>query len=248
MEKISISPVGDLLVYRCGYTPEFVNDTIRKMRLRGLRICVMLEKERLSDLNFLSEYGFLRVLDITSYVDYDMSCLSSLTNLRELTISQNGKATIDLSAMSLLEDLAIRWRKGRVVGLDRCCNVNDLCLIEYEENDIAPISELLNLNRLRLKTSTIRTVEGIQNFRRLQTLELGACRRLKSLGALRNLPNLRRINFDSCPNVDDISVLAGMEHLEEVELYNCKLVAGLDRVRTLPSLKVLFLSGNTRET
>jgi len=71
MEKeIEISPYGSLLVFKKGYTLQFVKRVISEKNLRGLRIFSFFE-ERLDNLDFLNEYSFLEALDITSINDFD---------------------------------------------------------------------------------------------------------------------------------------------------------------------------------
>ena len=92
--EIEISQYGSLLVFKQGYTPEFVQTVIHERNLKGLRIFAHLGADRLSNLSFLYEYSFLEALDITSVDDYDFSFLSSLKGLKELSISVEGKNEI----------------------------------------------------------------------------------------------------------------------------------------------------------
>lgn len=243
-DSISISPFGSLLVYRAGYTPAFVAKTIQRMQLRGLRVCSLLRDEYLDNLEFLNEYSFLEALDITSMVDHDLSCLRSLTNLRSLSIALDGQSNIDMSGMSRLKELTLRWRKGRVFGLEKCQQINYVCLIEYMEDDFLPVMSLAQLERLVVKTSTIRTLDGVESFENLHTLELGACRRLRTISMLRQIPKLRRLELSGCPQLDDISAISGMEYLEEVIIADCKRVKDVESFKSLPNPKLLLFQGD----
>ena len=77
-KEIEISPNDSLLVFKKGYTPEFVFETIHKKNLNGLRIFAILNEDRLSNINFLSDYSFLKSLDITSVDDYSFDFFERL--------------------------------------------------------------------------------------------------------------------------------------------------------------------------
>src|ERR1700722_7106063 len=105
MNEIKLSPSGTMLVYKKGYTSDFVKDTIVKYKLEGLRIFDHLD--RLDSLYFLNDYSFLEKLSIDCIYDQDYSFLKNLTNLKYLGIGISVKENnyIDLSNQQNLDNL-----------------------------------------------------------------------------------------------------------------------------------------------
>lgn len=243
--NIEISPYGSLLVYKKGYTLDFVRSTIIEKHLRGLRIFAHLKDDRLTDLDFLSEYTFLEVLDIASVDDYDFGFLSSLKDLKDLSINIEGKNSIDLGNQESLESLTIQWRKGKISGLEKCQNITSLCLVDFKEDDFLPISSLGKLGDLKVKTASIKTIKGVEDFSLLETLLLGNCKALKSINDIGGLQKLSSLNFELCPKIEDYNPVGNLSNLESLQITDCKGVNTIRFVQKLSSLKKLMLLGNT---
>jgi hypothetical protein len=243
--EIEISPYGSLLVYKKGYTVDFVRSLLDKKKLRGLRIFAMLNEDRLPDLDFLSDYSFLEVLDITSVDDYNYNFLYSLKNIKELSINIEGRNIIDLSYQENILDLTIKWRKGKILGLEKCQKISSLCLIEYTEENFYPISPLQNLKNLIVKTGSIKSVNGVERLLVLENLLLGYCKLLKSINSLERNFNLKSISFERCSNIEDYTPLGHLSNLDILQIIDCKGINSIRFVQNLSALKKLMLLGNT---
>ncbi|WP_434440538.1 hypothetical protein [Sphingobacterium faecium] len=244
-KQIEISPYGSLLVYKNYYTRDDIRYIIQEKNLKGLRIFIQLKEEKLPDLNFLSEYSFLEALDITSVEDYDFSFLANLSNLKNLSIISEGKNIIDLSNQINLENLTIKWRKGQVSGLENCSKIIELCLVEYTEKDIKPISSLINLLHLKIKTASLKDLDGIEKIKKLRTLLLGNCNQLISIDKLQSLSNLTSLHFESCAKIYNFNEIGNLLSLESLAINDCKAVFSINFIKNIPSLKWLSLLGNT---
>lgn len=244
-KEIQISPFGSLLVYREGYTPEFVFDTIRRHNLRGLRIFVQLREDKLPNIDFLSNYLFLEVLDITSVDDYDFRVLSSLVNLKELTISIDGKNEIFLDNQTNLESLSIKWRKGKIKSIERCLKLKTLCLVDFNEDDFFPISRLKNLKDLKVKTSSIKTTNGLKNLVYLENILLANCKALISIEGIGGKNYLTTFSIDLCPKIGDYENLKDLPNIETFQITNCRGIKSIKFIKNFPSLTKLTLLGNT---
>lgn len=89
LDRIEIAPFGNLLVYKKGYTADYVRDTIMKKKLGGLRIFSVLKEEKVDNVDFLKEYGFLEALDITSMQDFYFGFLHHLKDIKRLSINNS---------------------------------------------------------------------------------------------------------------------------------------------------------------
>lgn len=243
--NIEISPYGSLLVYKKDYSAKDVLSLIREHNLRGLRIFAVLKNERLQAVDFLKGFQFLEALDITSVNDFNFSFLSNLFELKDLTINVTGENTLDLSNQINLEELSLQWRSGKVIGLENCKKINSICLVDYSEDNLLPISSLKNLEELKIKTSTIKNLNGIENLTNLKSVVLGNCKKLTSIIELNNLKNLRNLTFDLCPNIKDFDSVKHLSNLEELSLIDCKSVNSIKFIENLDNLKKLSFLGNS---
>jgi hypothetical protein len=242
--NIEISPYGSLLVFKKGYTPEFVKKIVREKKLKGLRVFGYFE-ERLSNLDFLEEYKFLEALDITTLDEYDYTFLSKLTNLKQLSISNEGSNSIDLTNLINLTELSIRWRKGRILGLEKCSKLNALCLVNFNEKDFLQISQLLKLNKLEVKTASVESTRGLEKLIHLESLLLGNCQKLKSIVDIDGLAKLSSIDIEACPKIEDYECLKDMNALKDLSIVNCKGIKSIKFINNFDALKKLSLLGNT---
>lgn len=150
-DNIEIAPFDNLLVYKKGYTAEFVSKIIKERNLGGLRIFAVLKEDRLENLNFLKGYSFLEKLDVTSALDYDFGFLQELTRLKKLSISTEGSNVINIGDLVNLEYLTVKWRK-EIIGFENCSRLSSLTLVEFSEKDLSKIQNLKSLSHLRIKT------------------------------------------------------------------------------------------------
>lgn len=243
--QIEISPYGNLLVYKHGYSAGFVRSVIEERKLEGLRVFSILKDQKVENTDFLKKYTFLKSLDITSSCDYDFSFLSYLKGLHNLTINTaDSKDTIDLSSLENLETLSINWRKGKISGLEKCTKLTSLVISEYKEENFSPIKSV-NLISLKIKTSTIKSDQGIENLPKLKHLELGNCRKLKSLNSIKQLKNLETLLLNSCSNIADYHPLEALSSLKELNITDCKNINTIGFISNLPNLSKLSLLGNS---
>lgn len=243
--EIEISPYGSLLVYRKEYSLNDVKTIIKEHKLRGLRIFAQLKNDRLPNLDFLSDYSFLEVLDITSVDDSSFNFLHKLEKLKELTISVPGDNIIDLSYQTNLESLIIEWRKNKILGLEKCNKIRTLCLIDYTEKDFMPVSSLLSLEDLKVKTAIVNNLNGLVKLTNLKSILLGNCKKLKSLDGIADLKNVTSLSFDLCPLIENYDELGNLPNLENLQLTDCNSVSSIRFIERLSALKKLSLLGNT---
>lgn len=243
--EIEISPNGSLLVYKKEYSAKDVLSIIQRDNLRGLRIFAQLKDDRLSDLDFLSEYTFLEALDITSVDDSNFSFLNKLENLKDLTVNVPGQNIIDLSKQTELETLTIQWRKNKILGLEKCNKITSLCLVDYTEEDFKLIASLLNLEDLKVKTALIKNCSGIESLTKLKSILFGNCKKLSDIEGLKELKRLTSLSFDFCPQIRNYTSLGYLTNLEDLQIIDCKGVSSIKFIENLPALKKFSILGNT---
>lgn len=243
-DKIEISPYGNMLIFKKGYTADFVKKTILVHHFNGLRIFDHLDT--LDTLDFLKDYTFLEKLDIDCMYDHDYSFLRSLPLLKHLSIGISVKQSnpIDLSNQQELETLGINWRK-KITGLENCKRLSLLTLADFKEKDLQKIQGLKNLVELRIKTGTIESLQGADKLTNLQSLDIGNCKKLQSIKAINHLRKLKKIYLDTCPNVNDYQEVTDLPNLETLNLTDCEKVQSLKFIEQYHSLQQISLLGNT---
>lgn len=241
--EIEISPFGNLLLYKRGYSPEFVKSVLDEFGLKGLKVNSRAEK--LVSLEFLTDFVFLRSLEIVGEGDFSFDFLNSLGRLERLSIGADGKTPIELSWLIGLKDLTLLWRKDCISGLEKCQRLTSLCLVEYKEEDFRSVEKLIGLIHMKVKTGSIQSVKGIESLTNLRTLLLGNCRRLSSLDNLASSTNLRSLRFELCPRLRNYTPLGFLSKLEELEIIDCNRIQTIKFVEKLDALQRLSLLGST---
>ncbi len=243
-EEIEIAPFDNLLVFKKGYTPEFVAATIRERKLGGLRVFAVLKDQRPEDLHFLANYPFLEKLDVTAGEDYDFSFLEKLPGLVKLSIKTAGKRVIDLSHQKKLLELSLLWRK-QITGLQECSQLKSLSLNEFNEPDLSRVGIFPRLTELKIKTAAITSLNGIRELKALQYLLLANCKKLTYVSAMNGLEQLKELELDTCPRVEDYAGLLHLPALEKLTFTGCKKLASIKFIENFPALEEFSLTGNT---
>lgn len=246
-DKIEISEYGLLLMYKNGYTSEFVERTIKQNKLNGLRIWTDPMDNPPLSLGFLEQFSFLEALDVSSLYDYEFRFLQTLAKLKKLSIYiyKEGKNEINLSNQTNLEDLTIQWRKGKIKGLEHCRKLTTICLVEYKEADFLPICDVKQLEHLIVKTASIKTLNGINELENLESILLGYCPSLRSIKALNGSRNLKSLEINLCTKIQDYDSLTDLPNLRSLTLTNCRSIDSIEFIRNFPSLESIALVGNT---
>ena len=186
----------DLLVALCPKLTDLVLD-----------YCCMADYSRIGELTSLKN---LQITTTTHEKDYgiplvDIDWISSLGNLRTLTLSYNKINDIRaLSDLTDLEELNLAW--------------NDL-----DDDDLEWLSGL-NLKRLYLYCNyNIRNVSPLASIRSLEMLHLGGCRRVTSVKSLGALPRLKELDISYCP-IKDYTVFRNFGMLKTLRIYCTEFV------------------------
>lgn len=244
-KKIKISPCGSLLVYQNTYNPIEVKNLIEENNLKGLRIFIQLDIDKLDDLNFLKEFNFLKKLEIISLYEYDFGFLKHLSQVEELKIDVDGVNSFPLQELLNLKKLTISFLNNTVIGIEKCINLTELNLLNYKNRDLKRISSLTNLELLMVKISSIKNISGVENLNKLKKIEFTNCRELTNIENLKFLDKVEWLKFDTCPKLFNLSSISNMYSLQSLIVDNCMELNSIDFIRKLPDLKSLQMLGST---
>ncbi len=219
-KNIKTSFFRNLLIYRKGYTPEFIKETIKLKKLDGLEVHDVLPSHDITDFTFLEKLIFLEKLRINAINDIDFSFLLKLKKLLFLGITCFGKKEINLSSQINLMDLEIEWRKN-IIGLEKCRKLEILFLEGYHEKDLLNVSFANKLRKLGIKSSKLKSLNGIKHFKEIQEVSIGGCYSLKQIKDIDGLKKLKKLEFNSCKKITDLQELSYLPQLENLTLNNC---------------------------
>lgn len=172
------------------------------------------------DISFLTG---LRSLTIDNGLDGDLSCLSKLTCLEELTISGCRLDEAELTAI------------GKMVSLQK------LTLSGCSLTNIGPLEKLSNLVYLDLGNNAIRNISILSGMTALQELRLrsNALTDISSLSGLSNL-YLLDVSYNSLSSLSPVSGISGLKTLDASH----NQLTSADSISSMTGLSSLNLSNN----
>lgn len=199
------------------------------------------------DLSFLKDLKGLLALDIlTSYVE-DTSSIHSLTELQSLQVEATCKTPLDFSFFPKLEDAAVDWN-NKVESLFQCPSLKELYIYIYKSKDksMSAFSQLPNLEILRLKNTSVRSVGDISGLKKLKILKIGLGPKLESLEGLEALSELRILQLDTCRKIKRVDPIGKLKKLQELCLCGCGEIETLKPVANLKKLQKICFCSSTK--
>lgn len=243
IKAINMVNEGQYILFEKGQDINDILSYMKRHEVAGLSVHDAFDPiENLGEV--LSEYVFFKRLHISTVHDQDWHFLNNFKQLTHLSINTIGKNVIDFSGMRQLNTLTIPWRPN-IQGLATLTNLERLCLVSFKEKSLIFLSCLPQLSSLMLKTSSIQTLQGIENCKKLEYLELGNCRYLQSIRSINGFQFLNRIEIDACSKIDDYEYLDDLPQLNCLIMMNCKSIKSIKFLNNFKSLRYVALTGNT---
>ncbi len=207
------------------------------------------------DISFLKQcpsIEYLQVFPSMTAECFDYSPIYELPNLKWLSCrmtygpEEKQVASVDYSRLSKLKWLAVTGPEGHR-NLALATTVSSLIL-----EGGYPASKTLRgafpaaaLECLSITQAPIVSLDGIEEARGLQRLELSYNRRLTDISALGKLgDSLAYLEIDRCGKIADFSMLAQLRSLEFLILKGGNTLPDLSFLKELPKLKYLHLTMN----
>lgn len=185
----------------------------------------------------------------SAVISYDLSSLQSLPNLKSIDIREDerygsrAKVLLDLGRIKGLEEFCGDYKFAN--GLSEAIQLKTLQLSKFKKFDLLELKQLSLLDTVHFSFSNLESLDGVQNFPRLQCLYLSYNRRLHDISDLRHVKkNLRALRIENCPRIQDFTVLYELENLELLELSGKNDLPSLDFINEMPNLKTLIFSVN----
>lgn len=211
-----------------------------------------------TDIGFLtqcSELEDLWVIPSFEAHDFDCSPLYDMPNLRSLDMhtiyGENDEyvAHIDYSRIPRLERLVVSAPKG---------HHNVHCLKQLKSLYIGekqPASKTLvgffdgeELEELTLGVSTVSTLDGLEQAKKLCRLRLAFNLRLTDISALACVKDtLTELEIQNCGKIKDFSVLSQLHRLECLRMLGTNVIPDVAFLRSMPNLKKFVFTMNAAD-
>lgn len=214
-----------------------------------------------ASLDFLGQCPFITELRAVSHTFGDIQGISRLRRLRTLRLHTYAKGPLDFGRLVQLRDATIEWNSG-YTGLEQCKRLRKLIVHRPSEEAISQLAALSSLKHLELVNAWCKTVwpiwqlqaltslrlalipsldsrmlAGLSRLRRINTLEIESCNRLRSIAFVSKCKRLRRLVLEDCKNIESVEPLRALRSLSEAWLGGSNFRNGrLDAILDLPEL------------
>jgi hypothetical protein len=192
-----------------------------------------------TNLEFLRHYDYIKSVSLINSRGIDISALKKLSNLERLIISGN-QQPVDLRWFPCLKELSIEWHPR--VALDGApASLEKLHLRRYrpKSKNLVELPPFPLLSELSIVQSPIESLEGVEKFRNLRSLEISYLSKLKRIGAIANLDDgrLEQLICEYCRKIEDYEKLQDLANLKVLRLNHCAPIRELSFVKGLRSLQ-----------
>ena len=259
--KTRHEPIFDSLVIR--YPQDAIGSSIRSpISERSLAEHIhLINKHRLeraiiicNDLSFITQCPSLNSIAVYPSLDaeneFDFSPLYKMPNIRELYcvttygLKDEFHTTIDYSKIDGLCDISA----GGVgqFGYEKVNTLQRLWLSgSRRHNDFSTISCSTVLEDITVLQCSVKSLQGLDKYSRLQQLALYHCRSLTDITALKYISKtLRSLTIESCPKITDFSVLNDLCELEHLQLDGNNTLPDLNFLSNMKKLKIFCFTMN----
>jgi internalin A len=201
------------------------------------------------DISALSGLSGLRELSLGAMgIDsLGLDALSGLENLENLSLAGNSLTALDgISGLTALKELSLA--SNSIINILPLETLTELTFLDISANslqDIRPLGSLTKLTALNLSMNRISTLDGLENMKALDTLDFSSNAAF-DISALASLTNITRIN-GSRNLLESIGALENLRKLTELDLSN-NTITEIGALDALTALKTLSLDANQIES
>ena len=197
------------------------------------------------DLSELAQLPFLEHLVISEGNYTNLSSISSLTNLKSLSIDGVTLSTEDVKAIAAAPDLTVltlrRCNLSDIGDLAGAVGLTELDLSSNTIGDLEPLSKMTELTQLDLSHNAITQLTALTGAAKLQYLDV-SYNSVSSTAALSGCKALETLVID----FNSLNKLEGLEKLEALKTIAAdhNQISDVSNLGTAPVLQELSLSNN----
>lgn len=229
----------DALLINTNEPDKYIN-IIRDNNIVKVRIL-----EQAQSIDFLEQCQNIRHVSIQGPFNYEpLYKLKNLLSLHINTMSElnNRCSEIDLSQFKTLIDVGIVYNH-KVKNLPLPHTVKSLFISKYNREDLTEFRNFTQIDQLHVITSKIKTLNGIENFRKLKAIYLDYNRNLSDIAKLEFVGNtLSALHIDTCNKIESLIVLEKLFNLRHLFLLLNIEIDNLNFIYKLKSLSTFIFN------
>ncbi len=211
------------------------------------KACIIAE-----NIDFLVCCPSLEYLEIiparTAREDFDYSPLYRMQKIRTLCVDteygdydKQNITSIDYSRINGLEEITIRGKGHK--NYNKIDTVKTIQFYNHKMTDLTVLKHCRSLKSLGFMNTGIKSVDGIEELKDLQLLDLDHERALSDMSSLFEVSqNLKVLSIECCPKIRDFSFLEKMRNLEFLTLNGSNKIPDLEFLKKMPKLKMFIFS------
>ena len=195
-------------------------------------------------LSSLTNLETIRIYDIPDIGS--LAVLSSLPNLKNIYLGHNNKYDYrELVLLRQLENLGISFNDDKEIDMSHIGRLHSLKKFyimggNAEIKNITALQNLVNLEKLEIRSMSIPDISWMSGLRNLTELELDYCA-INDVSPLANLPNLVNVVFHGT-RVKDIAPLLNSNSIKYIRVFDDDVEAGIsDDLRSRFAQRNIYL-------
>ncbi len=202
-------------------------------------------KDKFSD--FLDQFSNIRELSILNEIAIENDFLYDLNKLENLGLHfySDIKTSVNFSKIVSLKNLGFNYYKKYIKNLCSQTSLQNLSVSDYTEKDMKPLSCLTSIKTFRTIGGKLKSLEGIQQLKDLEAVEISAHRGLTDISQIAHLQKLKFLEINTCWKMADFSAIGALKNLEALSIIDCKNLESIQFIKALPNLKNLTILGTT---
>lgn len=235
---------------------------------RVSQVVVRQQDVPVTDVSFLHDLRHVRSLQIDECRPTSFEVLRELAELRSLSLTDVGEASVPWEALGNLTachidpwshelhapvlehpnlvDLTLREFSGALLDFKEMPQLRWLEMIGYRKSSLAGLRSLPHLQGLSVNQfGRVSTLAGLEEAPQLRVLLLAGGRKLKDVSALQSLQALRRLCIDTCDQVefgDTLSSLAALRFFKSTTPVPISALRGMLSLPVLESVQIINFS------
>lgn len=190
------------------------------------------------DISFLREIPNLKRLIVSDEVTTDLSVVNDLVNLEYLLIGKS-KTAIDFGNLAKLTEFRGDWSK-KLKNLDKSRSLTKIALWGFKsdtKNLVSFFERAEYLENLKLVSSNLASLDGLEAFINLKTLSLDYMRNLVDISQISALKRLNELRLGCCKKLDSYEPISQCESLAVLDIEKSKPIESLQFLTRLLRLK-----------
>ena len=194
------------------------------------------------DYTFLRDLEAIEELGIISAGGKNIEAIEGMVNLRELSLTQFPKSSIDFTKFPNLEKCFLSWWSG-ASAIFKTNSLKELYIDRLNLKDFSPLADLGTLENLTIGNANISDLTALKKLSNLTHLSLLNCRKITDFSPIAALRGLVWLDISGSSQVSSLNFVTNLRKLEVLLVGDVHDIESLKPLIKLSNLKALALPG-----